>query len=107
VDQTIAELAAALPAAPDRPVRISFWGPWSLRLDDLLLTRTMELAVHADDLACSVGLTTPPLPPGAADAVLTLLLRIAVGRHGSTPLLRALARPERTPAPIPAWPVPS
>jgi hypothetical protein len=96
-------LAVELAAAPDRPVRIPLWGPWSLRLDDLLITRTMELAVHADDLAVSVGLPTPSLPPGALDVVLDLLTRLAVRRHGAVSVLRALSRAERSPRTIAAF----
>jgi hypothetical protein len=96
-------LAGELASAPDRPVRIPLCGRWSLRLDDLLVTRMMELAVHADDLAVSVGLPTPALPPGAADAVLDLLSRLAVRRHGPTAVLRALSRAERAPTSIAAF----
>src|SRR5258708_1816944 len=35
---------------------------WALSLDDFLTTRMMELAVHMDDLAVSVGLATLELP---------------------------------------------
>ncbi|WP_241999480.1 maleylpyruvate isomerase N-terminal domain-containing protein [Streptomyces klenkii] len=106
-----ARLAAALeelpallrPADADRPVRIPLWGPWSLRLDDLLVTRMMELAVHNDDLAVSVGTSAPELPERAADTVVALLARLARRRHGSTAVLRALARAERAPASIAAF----
>lgn len=103
VDLTIAELADALASTPDRPVRIPLWGPWSLRLDDMLTTRMMELAVHSDDLAVSVDLPTPPLPPGAVDEVVDLLSRLAVRRHGPVAVLRALSRAERAPATISAF----
>jgi hypothetical protein len=63
----------------------------------------MELAVHSDDLAVSVGLPTPPLPPGAVDTVVDLLTRLAVRRHGPTSVLRALSRAERAPATIAAF----
>ena len=103
VDSTVADLSGVLATAPDRPVRIPLWGPWSLRLDDLLVTRMMELAVHSDDLAVSVGLATPPLPPSAAETVIDLLSRLAVRRHGTTGVLRALSRAERAPATIAAF----
>ncbi|MFJ9775132.1 maleylpyruvate isomerase N-terminal domain-containing protein [Kitasatospora sp. NPDC101157] len=101
---TLAGLAAVL-AGEDgaRPVRLPFWGPWSLRLDDLLATRTMELAVHADDLAVSVGVPTPELPPETAQSVLGLLTRLAVRRHGQAGVLRALSRAERAPGSIAAF----
>ncbi|MEU9041594.1 MULTISPECIES: maleylpyruvate isomerase N-terminal domain-containing protein [unclassified Kitasatospora] len=100
----VADLTAALAAADGaRPARLPFWGPWSLTLDDLLATRTMELAVHADDLAVSVGVPTPGLPPETADAVAGLLARLAVRRHGWVDVLRALSRAERAPGSIAAF----
>ncbi|GAA0360662.1 maleylpyruvate isomerase N-terminal domain-containing protein [Actinoallomurus spadix] len=103
VDAVIERSAAGLASAPDRPVRIPFWGPWSLTLDDLLITRTMELAVHSDDLAVSVGIPAPELPESAAETVIGLLTRLAVRRHGPTGVLRALSRAERAPATIAAF----
>ena len=73
---------------------------WGLTLDDFLTTRMLELAVHLDDLAVSVGIATPELPDAAFDPVLILLARLAAGRHGQAALLRALARAERAPAAI-------
>lgn len=102
VDSAVKELTDGLASATDRPVRISLWGPWSLRLDDMLVTRMMELAVHSDDLAVSVGIETPALPPGAVDTVVDLLSRLAVRRHGPTAVLRALSRAERAPSTIAA-----
>jgi uncharacterized protein (TIGR03083 family) len=103
VDAAIAELTGSLAAADNRPVRISFWGPWSLTLDDMLTTRLMELAVHSDDLAVSVGTATPELPGSAIDTVVDLLSRLAVRRHGPTAVLRALSRAERAPENIAAF----
>jgi uncharacterized protein (TIGR03083 family) len=98
-----ARLAAALPGLPpDQPVRLP-WGPWSLTLADLLVTRMMEMAVHGDDLAVSVGLPTPALPDPVTDTVVTLLARLAVRRHGATALIRTLSRAERAPATIAAF----
>ena len=73
---------------------------WALSLDDFLITRMMELAVHMDDLAVSVGLAAPELPDAAFDPVLVLLARLAARRHGQAALLRALTRVERAPAAI-------
>jgi uncharacterized protein (TIGR03083 family) len=103
VDAAIGELAGELASAANRPVRIPLWGPWSLPLDDMLITRMMELAVHSDDLAVSVGVPTPELPPNAAETVIGLLSRLAVRRHGTTAVLRALSRAERAPAGIAAF----
>jgi hypothetical protein len=96
-------LAGRLPEVPlDLTVRLT-WQPWSLRLEDLLITRLMEIAVHGDDLACSVGLIAPDLPAGATDLVVTLLFRLAVRRHGPTAVIRTLSRAERAPATIAAF----
>lgn len=94
-------LRAGLPDLPAvRPVRMPSWGDWSLDLDDFLLTRLMELVVHADDLACSVGLPTPPFPERVTAPVVELLARLAVRRHGTVDVIRGLARTERAPASI-------
>jgi hypothetical protein len=103
VDSAIAELTDSLPTVADRPVRIPLWGPWSLLLDDMLVTRMMELAVHSDDLAVSVGIASPALPQSAVHMVIDLLSRLAVRRHGAISVLRALSRAERAPATIAAF----
>jgi hypothetical protein len=96
-------LRTALPAEPaDRIVHPS-WVPWTLTLDDFLVTRMMEIAVHSDDLALSVGVATPTLPPAVLDPVFALLTGLAARRHGPTALLRALSRSERAPATIAAF----
>ncbi|GHH83122.1 hypothetical protein GCM10018793_44430 [Streptomyces sulfonofaciens] len=73
---------------------------WALTFEDFLATRLLELAVHSDDLAVSVGLRAPELPAEAFDPVLVLLARLAARRHGQTALLRALTRAERAPAAV-------
>ncbi|MEV5379110.1 maleylpyruvate isomerase N-terminal domain-containing protein [Streptomyces nondiastaticus] len=104
VTTALEHLPAFLAAADaDRPVRIPLWGPWSLRLDDLLVTRMMEIAVHNDDLAVSAGVSAPELPERAVDTVVALLTRLARRRHGTSAVLRALARAERAPASIAAF----
>jgi hypothetical protein len=103
VDATLDRLREALPAeSPDRVVHLP-WGPWALTLDDFLVTRMLEITVHCDDLAVSVGLATPPLPARVLDPVLALLSRLAVHRHGPVAVLRALSRSERAPATIAAF----
>ena len=77
-------------------------GPWALTLDDFLITRMMEIAVHSDDLAYSVGRPAPPLPSEVMDPVFELLTGLAVRRHGATAVLRALSRAERAPASVSA-----
>ncbi|QNE17272.1 hypothetical protein F1D05_04260 [Kribbella qitaiheensis] len=103
LDAAIARLGADFVTTPDRAVRISLWGPWSLTLEDMLVTRMMELAVHSDDLAVSIGVPTPVFPDSSVQTVVDLLTRLALRRHGQIPVLRALSRVERSPASITAF----
>jgi mycothiol maleylpyruvate isomerase-like protein len=99
----VVELSGLLPRQPaDRLVQAT-GGTWLLTLPDFLLTRLVEIAVHADDLSVSAGIDCPPLPTRAADTVLGLLTRLAERRHGTTAVLRALSRAERAPATIAAF----
>jgi hypothetical protein len=98
-----AALAGQRPRLAQRPAGDVVYLPqtgWALTLGDFLTTRTMELAVHSDDLAVSVGLAAAELPDVAFEPVLMLLARLAARRHGQAGLLRALARAERAPAAI-------
>jgi hypothetical protein len=97
------ELRVELAAQPFDRVVSPPAGPWALRLDDFLITRMMEIAVHSDDLAYSVGVPTPQLPPAVLEPVFALLTALAVRRHGATALLRALSRAERAPGTITAF----
>jgi hypothetical protein len=98
----LAELRRRLPAEPaDRVIQLP-WGPWALTLDDYLITRVLELAVHCDDLAVSVGVETPAFPAPALETVLEVLCRWAASRHGGTAVLRTLSRAERAPTKIAA-----
>jgi hypothetical protein len=100
VAAVLADLATRLPALPPGHVVHLPWGPWSLRLEDFLVTRMMEISVHDDDLAHSVDAATPVLPEAVLHPVLTLLTDLAVRRHGQPAVLRALTRAERAPAAI-------
>jgi hypothetical protein len=103
VASVVADLKAALAAEPaDRQVFLP-WTGWSLTLDDFLVTRMMEIAVHSDDLAVSVGVAAAELPPPVLDPVLALLSQLAVRRHGQAAVLRALSRAERAPDSITAF----
>ena len=95
LDAAVEQLAEVLPTMANRPVRLSLWGPWSLLVDDYLLTRMMELTVHSDDLAVSVSVPTPELPPTVTEPVIALLTALSVRRNGPTAVLRALSRAER------------
>jgi hypothetical protein len=102
-----AEWAADLPAlfeAPREPDTIFIpWQGWSLTTEDFLTTRMMELVVHGDDLAASVGLDTPTYPDAVITPVVGLLTGVAVRRHGQTAVIRGLSRPQRAPASISAF----
>lgn len=76
---------------------------WALTLDDFLVTRMVELAVHMDDLAVSVGDRAAELPRAAFDPVIALLAGLAARRHGQAAVLRALTRAERAPSAINAF----
>jgi hypothetical protein len=97
------DLRARLATEPADRVVLLPWGPWSLTLDDMLITRIMEIAVHGDDLAYSVGLPGLQLPEAVADIATGLLVRLAVRRSGQAAVLRALARQERAPQSIAAF----
>jgi hypothetical protein len=95
-------LRKALAEEPAGRVVFLPYAGWALTLDDYLVTRMMEISVHADDLAVSVGVPTPLFPPGVTEPVIDLLSRLAAQRHGATALIRALSRAERAPATIAA-----
>jgi len=84
-----------------RPVFLP-WSGSTLTADDFLVTRMMEIVVHSDDLAVSVGVETPQLPVRVMHPVYDLLFVLALRRHGQTAVLRALSRAERAPASISA-----
>lgn len=98
LDAAIGELRETLPAAPEDKL-VEHAGR-AIRLDDYLITRMMEIAVHNDDIAVSVGLETPELPSDVFEPVLLLLSTLAVRRHGQNAMLRALSRVERAPATV-------
>ena len=68
--------------------------PLILRLGDFLPTRILELVVHADDLATSIGVDAP-LPENAATVAIDLMMAVARTGHGDLAVVQALARRER------------
>lgn len=72
--------------------------PIAIRLDDFLRTRVMELVVHADDLATSVGVDPPQPSASAATMAIESLMATARATHGDLAVIRALARRERSDA---------
>jgi hypothetical protein len=71
-------------------------GDLVLRVDDYLRTRIVELVIHSDDLAASVGEgTTADSPSTATSIAIETVVGTARLRHGDMAVLRALARRER------------
>jgi uncharacterized protein (TIGR03083 family) len=101
-DAALDRLRAVLPGLPpDRPVPMV--GGRVLPLSECLLTRLVELLVHADDLAVSIGVTPPEFAAEPADLVVSVLARAARRRHGTAAVLRALARRERATGTVAAF----
>jgi hypothetical protein len=60
-----------------------------------VITRIIELVVHSDDLAVSVGSVGIPLPREAADVVMAAFVELARERSGDLAVMRAFTRRER------------
>lgn len=69
-----------------------------LTIDDCVAACLLELVVHADDLAVSLGLEPVAFSEPAIDRVVVTLSRIARQRHGDLAIIRSLSRHERAPA---------
>ena len=69
---------------------------------DYLRSRLVEVLVHTDDLATSVGIDAGPPPPSAVDVALAFLLEAARRDHGDLAVLRAFTRCERVAPWIPS-----
>lgn len=109
-DKVLALAADAIDRLPEildrhrlpEQVRIP-WQGWSLTKADFLTTRAMEIVVHSDDLAASVGLATPEFPDDVVADVMRLLTGVAMRRHGQAAVVRALSRPQRAPESVSAF----
>ena len=92
--ETATGLIARLRQEPeDRVVQV--YGGLVMTLDEYLVTRLVELVVHADDLAASLGIAPPTLPAAATGLVIGTLVSVARIRHGDAATVRALTRRER------------
>lgn len=88
-------LAQRLESEPaDRRVAILHRPGEEMLLDGYLQTRCVELTVHIDDLALSVG-TLCPAPDAALAVAVDVLVAAARDRHGDQAVLHALTRRER------------
>ncbi|MFW2335033.1 maleylpyruvate isomerase N-terminal domain-containing protein [Ilumatobacter sp.] len=66
-----------------------------LTLDDFCRTRLIEVLLHLDDLAVSVGESRPETDPEGVAIVVDIIEGIARHLHGDWEVLYALARSER------------
>jgi hypothetical protein len=101
--QSLAELPALLGSPRDPDIIHIPWQGWSLPTADFVTTRLMEMVVHGDDLAVSVGLATPEHEPAAVGPVVALLAEVSLRRHGQVALVRALSRPQRSTGDVSAF----
>jgi hypothetical protein len=101
VAKALADLDLVLAEPPDRA--FIPWQGWALATDDFLVTRLMEMVVHSDDLAASIGVPSPQFALDTIDPVIRLLSTLAVLRHGQDALIRTLSRPQRAPQSISAF----
>lgn len=68
----------------------------AMSVDEYLRTRIVELAVHSADLAESVGVEAPGVPPDVWEQVARTVGETAVRRHGAAAYALSIARPDRT-----------
>ena len=93
------EAEARLSDADDDRVILTA-GDLPLTVHEYLKTRLVEIVAHTDDLAASVGIAPPTVTDEAGAAVIATLAELARLRHGTTAVLRSLARRERATPPI-------
>jgi hypothetical protein len=91
------EAVAGLPGAiaDAGPTTYVPWQDCLLATDDFLVVRLMEVVVHADDLAASIGADVPDFDDDVMHPVVALLAVLSAGRHGQEGVLRVLSRAER------------
>jgi len=93
-DGAVERLRQALTAASPATT-VAVLGGRRMTLDDYLVTRLVEVVVHADDLAASVGEEPPTFHGGVYRTVIDCLVEVAVRRHGPGSVVTALTRRER------------
>ena len=100
-DAVLTELEPILRDLPEDH-RVAALG-MTLTLQEYLITRLVEMTVHADDLATSVNQQAPRFPIDVEETVVSTLAAIALRRRGFTALVRGLARSERSDGSISAF----
>jgi len=92
-------LASRLPEEPEDRL-VGALGGRMLTLDDFCRTRMIEIGMHIDDLAHSVGAPTPELSPDVTKEIIDIVMGIARHQHGDWSVIHALARAERAREPV-------
>lgn len=92
--RALTQLRLRLPGV-DPTTSIGVLGGIPIRIDEYVKTRLLELVVHMDDLAASLGSDPPPIGDNALRAVSRLLSAVADVKHGQWALIRAFTRRER------------
>ncbi len=100
--QVASDLRDRLATEPDDRL-VGALGQRMLTLDDFCATRLIEILMHVDDLATSIGVPTPESPAEATGEVIDILVGIARHRHGDWAVIHSLGRAERVTDP--AFPV--
>jgi len=93
-DETKARQAEIIPGVPPDRV-ISVYMDVPLRFDDYLVVRIVEILVHTDDLAVSLGFPEIEPPKEAVDLAIEHLIAVARLQQGDRAVLIALSRRER------------
>lgn len=95
LEAAVALLSRELPTArPDETVAVGHRRDQVLTVPEYLRSRCVELAVHLEDLALSLG-CEPAAPPSTTAVAVEVLQAAARRRHGDAAVLRALTRRER------------
>ena len=93
VREALDRLRRRLPNEPDTRQLTAFGR--TLRLDEYLRTRLVELTVHIDDLALSADVPPPSVPDDAYSFAIATLVNVGRQKHGDLEVLHALTRRER------------
>lgn len=93
------QLRDRLPSEPEDRL-VGALGNRMLTLDDFCRTRMIEIGMHIDDLAHSIGLATPALSEDITGEVIDIIVGIARHLHGDWAVIHGLARGERSSADV-------
>ena len=100
IHAALQSLAGRLAVEPEDRVVVVFGGT-SMRLDDYLETRIVELAIHSDDLLASCpGIGPVPLPGPAWALAGRVIAELAARRVGDRQFALGLSREERAQRPL-------